>query len=84
MSLPLASATSHPATSKALRETRRTLLVAALIAALGDSHGLMTWARDLEPGPLAEQIRLVAYAWHVTMERFGVTALGELLRGILG
>jgi len=57
-----------------------TLLVAALTLAAFGSAGLQIWARDLPEGQIYDAIRIGAYAWHLTMDRFGLPGVQAELR----
>lgn len=69
----------RPAVSTA-REIAVVLAVATVVLAVIDSQGLLAWARNLPEGPTADAVRLIAYGWHVLMERFGVTEIFQTLR----
>lgn len=71
-----------PATAGGVREATVVLAVACAVLAVVDSHGLLTWARDLTPNAAAEVVRLLVYAWHVTMDRFGATDIHTTLRDL--
>ena len=66
-----------------MRDFRRsliTLLVAALTLAAFGSAGLQLWARDLPEGRVYDAIRIGAYAWHLTMDRFGLPGVQASFR----
>lgn len=62
------------------RHSLITLLVAALTLAAFGSAGLQHWARDLPEGQGYDAIRIGAYAWHLTMDRFGLPGMQSKLR----
>ncbi|MBI2243841.1 MAG: hypothetical protein HYU55_07815 [Nocardioides sp.] len=70
----------RPAVSTA-HEIAVVLTVATVVLAVIDSQGLLAWARNLPEGPTADTVRLIAYGWHVLMERFGITEIFQTLRG---
>ncbi|HYD32778.1 MAG TPA: hypothetical protein VEB64_18205 [Azospirillaceae bacterium] len=71
-----------PETAGRVRDAAMVLAISAAVLAVVDSQGLLTWARDLAPNTVSEVTRLLVYAWHVTMDRFGAADIHPILRNL--
>lgn len=65
------------------RRITQTLLIflgSTVLLALFNSASLVTWAYDLDPGPLNDQILQAAEGWHMIMENLGLVTVTEMIR----
>lgn len=73
-------------TQTAIDHGRTVIAVAALVMAVLNSSGLVSWAYDLSPGPIATAVVMTAETWHEAMSALGFsdvkTVLGDTMQSL--
>ena len=70
-------------TRSTVRQAMASMILASLILLVFNSDGLRSYARDLPPSRLSDQLVLAADNWHQLMQSIGATRPKELVRQLV-